>query len=236
MNGPLPAALVLVQTRPPWTVPWRCQAILSKNVTSGLTYTTLEGQASVQVADPARFCGAILSAGGKDLAAGSISPTYVLETFLRGNLEAVAAAAVPKLNLPPEQAAMGQETIRIAAGHAAAAWLSSVGLHCTAFDLNTVAAPRRTPCVICKSATAPTGYAKFQRVISLVYIRFMANKEGNFCVPCALKTSAAFNGVMLVAGWWGVIGFLMTPIFFCQNIYYLAHVVSSAKATTQPVS
>ena len=231
-EGPLPAALFLVQTGAPWTVPWRSSAVLSKNPKAGLTFTTLEGRTTVQVSDPARFCGAILSAGGAALGTGEATAAQVTEKFLKSNLQTVIAAAVLPLSVPPEDLSSATEALRAATGHAAASWLSSVGLHCPAFDLDTVAPARRTPCVICSSATAPTGYALFQRNISLLYLRFTARKEGNFCVPCAWKTSAAFNGVMLVAGWWGLIGLVLTPVYFFSNLYYLTRVVGSAKAAS----
>ncbi len=229
-DAPLPAALFLVQTGTPWVVPWRCTAILSKNPKHGLTYTTLDGRVTVQVGDPARFCGAILTAGGAALGSGGATTAQVTAQFLSSNLQTLASSAVQGLNIPPEQATAATEAIRTAAGHSAANWLGSVGLHCPAFDLDGVAPPRRTPCVICGSATAPTGYALFQRTISLIYLRFTARKEGNFCVPCAWKTSAAFNAVMLVAGWWGLIGLILTPVYFFSNLYYLSRVLSSAKA------
>jgi len=228
--SPLPAALFLVQTQSPWTVPWRCPALLSKNAQFGMTYTTLAGRAAVQVSNPAMFCGAVLAAGGSNLATGAATMPQVIDGFLRGNLQALAAAAVPPLNIPPEQAPAASEAIRTAAGHGAAGWLSSVGLHCTAFDLDSVAPPSRTPCVVCKSTTAPTGYGLFMRNISLLYLRLTAKKEGNFCVPCAWKTASAFNGVMLVAGWWGLIGLVLTPVYFFQNLYHLSRVVTAAKA------
>ena len=231
-ESPLPAALFLVGTGTPWTVPWQCQAILSKNPAYGLTYTTLTGRAAVQVSDPARFCGAILAAGGAALGTGEATTAQVTQQFLESNLKLLAASSVPGLSIPPEQAATATEAIRTAAGHAGAGWLASVGLHCTAFDLDSVAPPRRTPCVVCNSLTAPTGYALFQRNISLLYLRYTARKEGNFCVPCAWKTSAAFNGVMLVAGWWGLIGLVLTPVYFFSNLYYLSRVLGSTKAAS----
>lgn len=230
--SPLPAALFLVQTKAAWTMPWQCQAILSKNPTHGLMFTTLTGRASVQVSDPARFCAAILTAGGAALGTGEATAAQVTQQFLESNLKLLAAASVPGLAIPPEQAAAATEAIRTASGQAAAGWLQSVGLHCTAFDLDSVAPARRTPCVVCKSATAPTGYALFQRNISLLYLRCTARKEGNFCVPCAWKTSAAFNAVMLVAGWWGLIGLVLTPVYFFSNLYYLSRVLGSANAAS----
>lgn len=230
--GPLPAALFLVQTGTPWIVAWRTTALLSKDPAAGLTFTTLAGRATVQVFDPARFCAAILAAGGAALGSGGATTAQVTEQFLRTNLEAVAASAVLPLHLLPEQVTEAAEALRTAAGHAAANWLQSVGLHCPAFDLDSVAPARRTPCVICQSPTAPTGYALFQRNISLLYLRFTARQEGNFCAPCAWKTSAAYNAVMLVAGWWGIIGFILTPVYFFSNLYYLTRVLRSAKAAS----
>jgi len=79
---PLPVAVILVQTGFPASLPWSGQTILSKSAAYGLTYTTLTGRCAVQVADPARFCGAILKAGGKALAAGSVSLGQVTDYFL----------------------------------------------------------------------------------------------------------------------------------------------------------
>ena len=231
-DGPLPAALFLVQTGTAWTVPWHCQAILSKNPTHGLTYTTLSGRATVQVSDPARFCAAILTAGGAALGTGGATTAQVTQQFLESNLKLLASSSVQGLNIAPEQATAATEAIRATVGQAAASWLASVGLHCVAFDLDSVAPARRTPCVVCNSPTAPTGYALFQRNISLLYLRYTARKEGNFCGPCAWKTSAAFNGVMLVAGWWGLIGLVLTPVYFFSNLYYLSRVLGSAKAAS----
>ncbi len=236
IQAPLPAAVFLVQTASPWTTVWRSQALLSKSAQFGMTYTTLAGRATVQVSNPASFCGAVLSAGGSNLATGAATMPQVIDGFVRGGLQALAAGAVLPLGLPPEQAAASSEVIRTAAGHAAASWLSSVGLHCTAFDLDSLAPPSRNPCVVCKSATAPTGYGVFMRNISLLYLRFTAKKEGNFCAPCAWKTAGAFNGVMLVAGWWGLIGLVLTPVYFCQNLYHLAKIVGGTKSAQSPPS
>ena len=237
IQAPLPVALFLVQMAAPWTTAWRCQALLSKSAQYGMTYTVLAGRATVQVSNPSAFCGAVLAAGGSSLAAGAATLPQVIDGFLRGNVQALAAAAVLPLNLPPEQAPAASEAIRTAAGHAAASWMASVGLHCTAFDLDSVAPPSRTPCVVCKSAAVPTGYGVFMRNISLVYLRFTAKKEGNFCAPCAWKTAGAFNGVMLVAGWWGLIGLVLTPVYFFQNLYHLAKIVGGTKAAAaEPVS
>jgi hypothetical protein len=142
------------------------------------------------------------------------------------------------MSLPPDQAPQAREPIRAAAGQAVALWLSGIGVQCTAFDLDTVAAPDRAPCAGCGSRVAPTGYGHFRRTISLLYVRFTAQKEGNFCVPCAWKISAGYNSMMLVLGWWGFIGLVLTPIYFAQNLYYLTRIVSGPKAAPrqgQPV-
>ena len=227
----LPAAVFLVPVGMPAALPWRKQVILSKNLAYGLTYTTLEGRCTVQVADPARFCTAVFSAGGKALSTGEASPAQVATAFLRGEMEARVGEAVQAMNLPPDQALAAREAIRSVAGQTVAQWMANVGVQCTAFDLDAVAEPDRTPCAGCGSRVAPTGYGIFHRTISLIYLRFTAKKEGNFCVPCAWKISAGYNSVMLVAGWWGIIGLIMTPVYFVQNVYHLTRIVSGPKAT-----
>jgi len=236
--APLLAAMFLVPVSLPVSLPWRTQAVLSKNPAYGLTYTTLEGRCTVQIADPAHFCAAVFQAGAKALSAGQASPDQVAQEFLRRGIPARVAEAVQAMNVPPDQATQARESIRAAAGQAVALWLSGIGVQCTAFDLDAVAEPDRAPCAGCGSRVAPTGYANFHRTISLLYVRFMAQKEGNFCVPCAWKISAGYNSVMLVLGWWGFIGLVLTPVYFAQNLYYLTRIVSGPKAAPrqgQPV-
>ena len=190
--APRPAAVFLVPASWPVSVPWRTQAILSKNPTYELTYTALGGgRCTVQIGDPARFCAAVFHAGSKALSTDAASPDQVAQEFLRKGIPAC-------------------EAIRAASGQAVAQWLSSVGVQCTVFDLDTVAESDRNPCVGCGSRVAPTGYGNFHHTTSLVYLRFMAQKEGNFCAPCAWKISAGYNSVMLAAGWWGIIGRIVT--------------------------
>lgn len=228
--APLPAAVFLVPVGLPVPLPWRTQTILSKNPAYGLTYTTLEGRSTVQIADPARFCAAVFGAGVSALSAGQASPNQVALGFLRGGVAARAAEAVQAMNVPPDQAVQAREPIRAASGQAAASWLSGIGVQCTAFDLDSVAEPDRTPCAGCGSPAVPTGYGSFHRTISLLYVRFTAQKEGNFCVPCAWKISVSYNSVMLALGWWGVIGLVMTPVYFFQNLYSLTRIVTGPKA------
>lgn len=229
-GAPLPAAVFLAPVGQPVSLPWRAQTILSKNPAYGLTYTILKGRCTVQIADPARFCAAVFSAGSKALSTGEASPAQVAQEFLRRGIPARVSEAVQAMNLPPDQAGVAREAIRASAGQAVALWLSGIGVQCTVFDLDAVAEPDRTPCAGCGSRVAPTGYANFHRTISLLYVRFTAQKEGNFCVPCAWKISAGYNSVMLVAGWWGIIGLIMTPVYFAQNLYYLTRIVTGPKA------
>lgn len=228
--APLPAAVFLVPVDLPVSLPWRTQAVLSKNAAYGLTYTTLEGRCTVQIADPARFCAAVFGAGVSALSEGQASPHQVASEFLRRGVPARVAEAVGAMNLPPDQGGVAREAIRAAAGQAVALWLSGIGVQCTVFDLDAVAEPDRTPCAGCGSRALPTGYGHFRRTVSLLYVRFTAQKEGNFCVPCAWKISAGYNSVMLVAGWWGIIGLILTPVYFAQNLYHLTRIVTGPKA------
>ena len=226
----LPAAVFLVPVGTPTVLPWRKQAILSKSVAYGLTYTALAGRCEVQVTGPTRFCGAVFAAGSKVLSAGEASLAQVAAAFLSGGVGARAGEAVQGMGLPPDQAMRAREAIRSAAGQAAAEWLAGAGVLCTLFDLDSVAEPDRTPCAGCGSQVAPTGYGVFHRTISLLYIRFTAKKEGNFCVPCAWKIGGGYSGATLVLGWWGPIGLVTTPVYLAQNLYYLTRIVSGPKA------
>lgn len=228
---PLPATVFLVAMTLPVNLSWEGLALLSKSAAYGLTYTRLAGRVGVQVQDPARFCTALLAASGKAGLPPDAPLGQVAAYFLRANVQEQALKAVAAMNLPPEQAPHAREAIRTAAGQAAARWLSGAGIYCGAFDLDTVTEPDRAPCAGCGSAQVPTGYGDFRRNISLLYLRFTAKKEGNFCVPCALKVSAAYNGVMLVCGWWGIIGLVLTPVYFCQNVYYFARIALGEKQT-----
>lgn len=230
-NPALPARVFLVAMTLPVTLPWEGRALLSKSAAYGLTYTRLAGRVGVQVQDPARFCGALLAAAGKAGLPPEAPLGQVAEYFLRANAQEQAVNAVMSMNLPPEQAPHAREAIRTAAGQAAARWLSGAGVYCGAFDLDSVTEPDRAPCVECGSGQVPTAYGEFRRNISLLYLRFTAKKEGNFCVPCALKVSAAYNGVMLVCGWWGYIGLVLTPVYFCQNVYYFSRIALGEKQT-----
>ncbi len=227
----LPATVFLVAMTLPVTLGWEGLALLSKSQAYGLTYTRLAGRAGVQVQDPARFCAALLAASGKAGLPPDAPLGQVADYFLRTNVQQQAVGAVAAMNLPPEQAPHAREAIRGAAGQAAARWLSGAGVYCGAFDLDTATEPDRAPCAGCGSAQVPTGYGDFHRNISLLYLRFTAKKEGNFCVPCALKVSAAYNSMMLVCGWWGIIGLVLTPVYFCQNVYYFARIALGEKQT-----
>lgn len=227
---PQPASAFLVQTAVPRSLLWQAQVILSKSAAYGLTYTTLEGRCAVQIVDPTRFCSVVLSTGGKALSQPGVSLAQVADYVLRTGLSSRASEAVAKMKLSPEQAVPAREAIRTAIGQQAAQWLYNIGVHCHSFDLETVAEPDLAPCAGCGSATVPTAYGKFLRNISLLYIRFTARKEGNFCVPCAWKISAGFNSVMLVCGWWGYVGLVLTPVYFFQNLYHLTRIVTGPKS------
>ena len=228
---PLPVSVFLVPTAAPRSLSWASRVMLSQSPAYGLTYTTLQGRCAVQVADPARFCAVVLSLGSKALAQPGASPVQIADYVLRAGPGGTGGGKPsPKMKLPPEQATAAREALRSAIGQQAAQWLGSSGLHCLSFDLETVAEPDLAPCAGCGSSTVPLAYGKFLRTISLLYVRFTARKEGNFCVPCAWKISAGFNAVMLVCGWWGYIGLVLTPVYFFQNLYHLTRIVSGPKS------
>jgi len=143
--------------------------------------------------------------------------------------ELLVHQVVLKMKVDPSQVENARSAIHANAGQAIAAWASQRGASLTDFSANTIGETRRAACQSCKSNSAPTGYAIFRRTISAFYVRFGSTREGNFCVPCAWKISAHENCIMLVAGWWGVIGLVLTPVYMVLNIGNLIGVLTAKR-------
>lgn len=79
-----------------------------------------------------------------------------------------------------------------------------MSVQCYNLDIDRLPDVKRAPCADCGSMTAPTNYGIFRRNMSLLYVRFGAKRDGNFCTRCAFLVSGSYNMVMLVCGWWGI--------------------------------
>lgn len=242
-NTPVDLTLVLLNVTGA-VLSWRARPLLTKDTTRGMTYCDLVGRCAARVVDPARFYTSLKTGMGRALkgqptAAKSQLANSTLgqqaQYFVSSVIGAAAGNALAQMALPPEQLSSGAERAKQAIGVTAASALAQIGLECTGFEVSNTPQAFRAPCVKCGSPTAPTAYGVYHRTISLLYIRFGARREGNFCVPCATKVWGAYCGVMLVCGWWGIIGLVLTPVYICQNTYYLLKTVFGPKAASGAV-
>jgi hypothetical protein len=66
--------------------------------------------------------------------------------------------------------------------------------------------------------TGPTHYVEFQQNIGLVVLRLHRAVKGRLCAPCVRQQFGSMTTVTLIAGWWGVISFFLTPIILIGNV------------------
>ena len=60
----------------------------------------------------------------------------------------------------------------------------------------------------------------FRQNVGAFFRRFYRRLEGNLCADCVEKYFWQFSGVTLLFGWWGIISFVLTPLFLIGNLYY----------------
>jgi len=254
-RAPIDAAGYVVSLEPV-TVDWDSGVMISMNRQYGLTFSTIAGRATFQVSNPAAFVTSMLREASELGKVKGDKMAQLFPTFLKGkatkystqfaqknlpNLgetlaevwtEILVYQAVQKLKINPSELQESKDALYQASGQAIAGWMYQHGATLAGFSVDKIGDVRRAACVQCKSETAPTAYAIFRRNISLFYVRFNTQREGNFCVPCALKASALDNCVMLVAGWWGIIGLVLSPCYFVLNIVNFIGVLTAKKAST----
>lgn len=249
---PLEATGYMVSMEPV-TITWESGVVLSQNRTHGLTFSAIGGRTTFRVTNPGAFVTSMFSEASELGKARGDKLSRLFPTFMSGRAtkysaqfaqqrlpelgemlvkawtEILAFQTVGKLRLDPSTVQTSAERLRLACGQNVEQWLTRRGAALTGFSVDNVAPARRSPCVVCGSDTAPTGFATFKRNISLFVIRFETKREGNFCVTCAFKTSAVMNLTMLVAGYWGYIGLILSPIYFVSNIINFFGVVFGPK-------
>lgn len=84
--------------------------------------------------------------------------------------------------------------------------------------------------MICQACgiEAPTQYVEFHYNIGLLIVRTQKSLKGTLCKTCITKNFREFTLINLLAGWWGVISFFVTPVFLVQNIIQYVKVRSLA--------
>lgn len=254
-TGTVDARIYLIKTGRVEGVPWESLHVLSRNRKHGLMFISLKGQCSLRVTDSRQWFAAVFKAGmavakehrtgvasafptllpraGQDKSFANSNIRQLADFFLIASIQSCVELTTQKLKLAPDQILTSQEELRSACQVSVAQQLPSIGVECDAFRLEEVSQPYRAPCARCGSETAKTAYGVFRRNISLFFVRFTASREGNLCVPCALKVAIGYNATMLVVGWWGYIGAILTPIYSVQNLYNLAGILIARKIPTR---
>jgi hypothetical protein len=72
-------------------------------------------------------------------------------------------------------------------------------------------------CHICK-IEAQTKYVKFVQHIGAVVVMFNKSIKGDLCRNCINKYFRKYTAITVIAGWWGLISFFVTPIALLSNI------------------
>ena len=233
LNG----AIHLICTTDVPDVPWECGVTLTSDRRSGMTYCQLRGRFWGRVIDPGRFFASMLQivGAGKDRdanAAANLLSIMALEK-IGDTLGDAAVRGALEAGFAPAQWREAEEPLRAAAGQAAASQMASMGMQTLAFQIDEASDALRVPCAGCGSATAPTAYATFRRNVSLFYVRFGTEQSGNFCTVCAARRALTDNSIMLVCGWWGFVGLVLTPIYFVSNLYHLGAVLAGPKQSAE---
>ena len=238
-TGTMRGAIHLVRTSDITDLPWECGVSLSSEKRDGLTYCQIRGRFWGRVVDPGRFVASLLQMlaaaqkGSQAIAYAQANLSQGALTLLGGALAGAVAAGIQRAGIVPMLWRQSYEQTQTVAGQAAAAQSTQIGVELLAFQIDDMGEPLRMPCVGCGSTTAPTTYATFRRNISLFYVRFGSEQSGNYCAACAAKRALTDNGIMLVCGWWGIIGFVLTPIYFCTNLYQWGKVTVTPKQSTE---
>jgi hypothetical protein len=82
---------------------------------------------------------------------------------------------------------------------------------------------------------AQTRHVAFYQNIGVVYLRFTKSIQGELCGACIHKHFWEFTTVNLIAGWWGIISFCVTPFFILNNLfYYAAFLVGKSRRRRDP--
>jgi len=73
--------------------------------------------------------------------------------------------------------------------------------------------------IVCQSCgiEAPVRYVEFRQIIG-VFVWFTKSVKGNLCKPCVHSHFWTTTLATLLLGWWGVLSFVVAPVFIIMNI------------------
>jgi hypothetical protein len=75
----------------------------------------------------------------------------------------------------------------------------------------------------------PTKYVEFYQNIGMLVLRTSKNVKGELCKPCINRYFWEFTLITAVAGWWGMISMVLTPIFLLNNIFRFCTTIGMAR-------
>jgi hypothetical protein len=76
-------------------------------------------------------------------------------------------------------------------------------------------------CQSCRTV-APTRSVSLHQNIGMLVARRSTHLNGVLCKACLQRKALAMTGTTLVAGWWGTISIIVTPLMILNNLTYLA--------------
>jgi hypothetical protein len=235
---PVQAAIFLIRVDWVEALPWKAEFIITQSRREGITQSAMHGQAMVRVTDPRRFFLAVfqgasnvargsnqaqsfrLTPGAGKIAAQAVGSVAGLsDTLLGDTLAGVALATLKGWTIGEFLAPDAREQFQPVVADAIANALPQYGVECAAVQLDAITPPALAPCVRCGSQARPATYAVFRSNVSLLHVRFTSEQGGNFCLPCGLQVGLGYTVLTLLLGWWGVIGFCLTPFFLLMNLF-----------------
>ena len=234
----LDGAVYLILTDSPSRKEWERPLIISKRWNEGLTYKTIHGNYFLRVVNAPQFYQNLIS--GLKVSTSNATPMQSfrlsrpkedIQRFIdsqiisQGNslIPALLGSAVPdalqEQLLKENLGTADKESVQNQIGTLFAAELIQYGIQLESFSINFISAQSPYPCESCAGNDRPTKSLCFLANVSLIIVRWTIVKKGCFCNACALKFFLGQTGLTLVAGWWGLIGFIVSPFLIIYNIF-----------------
>jgi hypothetical protein len=234
----VPQATALMLPNPgPVTIAWKAAGRINTYQT-GLVGCKISCRAALRITDPRRLYAALLA--GWPFMLSQMPPDeaallreapigQAAQIWVTRSLAQIVTTALPSVSFTTPERLDPSAKVSAAAGQTATQWLWGAGLELVSLAVDPIEELGFVSCDSCGASDRPAQFGTYRRTISVLVMRFMKEKKGHFCTPCAAKISAEYNLVMLVCGWWGYIGIIMTPVFLINNCYQFCKAAISNK-------
>lgn len=222
------------------TLFWEQPMVSKAHWTHGASLENIRGRYSVRILNPPQFITAVyrrlyeaaVESGKTGLYQGlfqssqpTMDPTLAAASQLSAEANRFAAPLLAKaisameikLRYGKRTLTQDLETVQNEIGTIIAPHLNAGGVQLQLLTIDGVSERASVPCEACGSDALPTGKVVFSSNISLFVVRFMRSNSGCFCTLCALKYFFQHTTITVFAGWWGVIGAILSPILIGSN-------------------